>query len=148
GPRHRHPHADRHRARVRGRQVLLPRVAGDPAARLGGGGSDLRAVPRRRRAPAVRARRAHPAGRTAATGGQSPTRGAGRAMIELSKLSKLYGDFVAVDGIDLVVPKGELFGFLGPNGAGKTTTLRMIAGILKPSGGTVRISGVDMTADP
>jgi ABC-2 type transport system ATP-binding protein len=69
-------------------------------------------------------------------------------MIELSKLSKLYGDFVAVDGIDLVVPKGELFGFLGPNGAGKTTTLRMIAGILKPTGGTVRISGVDMSAEP
>jgi ABC-2 type transport system ATP-binding protein len=69
-------------------------------------------------------------------------------MIELLKLSKAYGDFTAVDGIDLLVPRGELFGFLGPNGAGKTTTLRMIAGILKPTAGTVRVAGVDMATDP
>jgi ABC-2 type transport system ATP-binding protein len=69
-------------------------------------------------------------------------------MIELLKLSKQYGDFTAVNAIDLVVPRGELFGFLGPNGAGKTTTLRMIAGILKPTSGTIRVAGVDMTADP
>ncbi len=69
-------------------------------------------------------------------------------MIELLKLTKQYGDFPAVKGIDLVVPRGELFGFLGPNGAGKTTTLRMIAGILKPTSGTIRVAGVDMTADP
>jgi len=69
-------------------------------------------------------------------------------MIELISLTKRYGSFTAVDAIDLRVPKGELFGFLGPNGAGKTTTLRMIAGILRPTGGTVRIGGVDIAADP
>src|SRR3712207_9572959 len=52
-------------------------------------------------------------------------------MIELTALTKRYGPFTAVDAINLVVPRGELFGFLGPNGAGKTTTLRMIAGILR-----------------
>ena len=69
-------------------------------------------------------------------------------MIELTSLTKRYGSFTAVDAIDLRVPKGELFGFLGPNGAGKTTTLRMIAGILRPSSGTVKIGGVDVAADP
>ena len=69
-------------------------------------------------------------------------------MIELLNLTKRYGGFTAVDGIDLNVPRGELFGFLGPNGAGKTTTLRMIAGILKPTSGSIRVAGVDMRADP
>ena len=69
-------------------------------------------------------------------------------MIELTALTKRYGSFTAVDALDLHVPKGELFGFLGPNGAGKTTTLRMIAGILRPTAGSVRISGLDIAADP
>ena len=69
-------------------------------------------------------------------------------MIELAALTKKFGNFTAVDAIDLAVPDGELFGFLGPNGAGKTTTLRMIAGILKPTAGTVRIGGIDIAADP
>ena len=69
-------------------------------------------------------------------------------MIELKALTKRYGSFTAVNALDLVVPKGELFGFLGPNGAGKTTTLRMIAGILRPTSGTVRIAGVDVNAEP
>jgi len=69
-------------------------------------------------------------------------------MIEVRALTKRYGKFTAVDRIDLTVPAGELFGFLGPNGAGKTTTLRMIAGILRPSGGTIRINGIDLAADP
>jgi ABC-2 type transport system ATP-binding protein len=69
-------------------------------------------------------------------------------MIELRGLTKLYGTFKAVDAIDLDVPKGQLFGFLGPNGAGKTTTLRMIAGILRPTSGTVRIAGIDISVDP
>ncbi|MDQ8154850.1 MAG: ABC transporter ATP-binding protein [Gemmatimonadota bacterium] len=69
-------------------------------------------------------------------------------MIRLTGLTKHYGSFVAVDGLDLHVPKGELFGFLGPNGAGKTTTLRMIAGILKPTAGRVEIGGVDLAVDP
>jgi ABC-2 type transport system ATP-binding protein len=69
-------------------------------------------------------------------------------MIRLTDLTKRYGGFTAVDAINLEVPKGELFGFLGPNGAGKTTTLRMIAGILRPSGGRVEIAGVDIVKDP
>src|SRR5829696_4600086 len=69
-------------------------------------------------------------------------------MIELSALTKRYGTFTAVDALDLDVPRGELFGFLGPNGAGKTTTLRMIAGILRPSSGTVRIAGIDLANQP
>src|SRR5882757_9947960 len=69
-------------------------------------------------------------------------------MIEVRALTKRYGNFTAVNGIDLTVPSGELFGFLGPNGAGKTTTLRMIAGILRPTAGEISIAGVDIQADP
>jgi ABC-2 type transport system ATP-binding protein len=69
-------------------------------------------------------------------------------MIELLNLRKRYGRFTAVDGITLTIPRGELFGFLGPNGAGKTTTMRMIAGILQPTEGEVRIAGISMQADP
>jgi ABC-2 type transport system ATP-binding protein len=69
-------------------------------------------------------------------------------MIRLQALTKRYGNFTAVNAIDLDVPRGELFGFLGPNGAGKTTTLRMIAGILRPTAGTVEIGGVDIAKDP
>ena len=69
-------------------------------------------------------------------------------MIRISSLTKQYGSFTAVDAINLEVPRGELFGFLGPNGAGKTTTLRMIAGILRPTSGTVEIAGVDIAANP
>jgi ABC-2 type transport system ATP-binding protein len=66
----------------------------------------------------------------------------------LVQLTKRYGKFTAVDGIDLTVPSGELFGFLGPNGAGKTTTFRMIAGILRPTSGTVEIGGIDIMDRP
>ena len=69
-------------------------------------------------------------------------------MIRLVHLTKRYGKFTAVDNIDLVVPSGELFGFLGPNGAGKTTTFRMIAGILRPTSGTVEIGGIDISRSP
>jgi ABC-2 type transport system ATP-binding protein len=69
-------------------------------------------------------------------------------MIKLTNLVKRYGSFTAVNSINLEVPRGELFGFLGPNGAGKTTTLRMIAGILRPSSGTVQIGGIDLASDP
>jgi ABC-2 type transport system ATP-binding protein len=69
-------------------------------------------------------------------------------MIRLEGLTKRYGAFTAVDGIDLEVPKGSLFGLLGPNGAGKTTTLRMIAGILQPDEGRVLVEGFDVVRDP
>jgi ABC-2 type transport system ATP-binding protein len=69
-------------------------------------------------------------------------------MITLKQLTKRYGDFTAVAGIDLEVSRGELFGFLGPNGAGKTTTLRMIAGILRPTSGIVEIGGIDVARNP
>jgi ABC-2 type transport system ATP-binding protein len=69
-------------------------------------------------------------------------------LIRLIQLTKHYGRFTAVDNIDLVVPSGELFGFLGPNGAGKTTTFRMIAGILRPTSGTVEIGGIDINRRP
>ena len=69
-------------------------------------------------------------------------------MIRLKDLTKRYGKFTAVDGISLDVPRGELFGLLGPNGAGKTTTMRMIAGILRPTTGSVHIGGVDLLRHP
>ena len=69
-------------------------------------------------------------------------------MIRLQNLTKRYGKFTAVDGISLEVPRGELFGLLGPNGAGKTTTMRMIAGILRPTGGSIHVGGMDMLARP
>jgi ABC-2 type transport system ATP-binding protein len=69
-------------------------------------------------------------------------------VIRLTDLTKRYGKFTAVDGISLDVPRGELFGLLGPNGAGKTTTMRMIAGILQPTSGSVLVGGVDMLARP
>ena len=69
-------------------------------------------------------------------------------MIRLEKLTKTYGKFVAVNAIDLHVPRGELFGFLGPNGAGKTTTLRMIAGILRPTSGGIVLGGHDLIRQP
>jgi ABC-2 type transport system ATP-binding protein len=69
-------------------------------------------------------------------------------VITLTGLTKRYGRFTAVDGIDLTVLKGELFGFLGPNGAGKTTTFRMIAGIILPTAGRIQIGGVDLLRQP
>jgi ABC-2 type transport system ATP-binding protein len=69
-------------------------------------------------------------------------------MIRLENLTKLYGSFRAVDAISLHVPRGTLYGFLGPNGAGKTTTLRMIAGILRPTSGTILVGGHDIAREP
>jgi ABC-type multidrug transport system ATPase subunit len=63
-------------------------------------------------------------------------------VIETRALSKRYGDTVAVDGLELRVRRGEVYGFLGPNGAGKTTTLRMLLGLVRPTSGTATIFGV------
>ncbi len=68
-------------------------------------------------------------------------------MIHASGLRKSFGDFEAVRGIDVDVRRGEAFGFLGPNGAGKSSTMRMIAAVSPPSGGTLRILGLDPTVD-
>jgi lipooligosaccharide transport system ATP-binding protein len=64
-------------------------------------------------------------------------------LIEAHGLTKRYGEFVAVDGIDFAVERGETFGFLGPNGAGKSSTMRMIGAVSPPSGGTLRVLGLD-----
>jgi lipooligosaccharide transport system ATP-binding protein len=64
-----------------------------------------------------------------------------------SSLVKCFGDFTAVDGIDIEVARGEAFGFLGPNGAGKTSTMRMIGCVSPPTAGTLRIFGLDPVAD-
>ncbi len=69
-------------------------------------------------------------------------------LIVLEKLSKRFGDFTAVDNIDLSVPKGQVLGFLGPNGAGKSTTMKMISGFLEPSSGSAQIAGFDIGRAP
>lgn len=68
-------------------------------------------------------------------------------MLQVTGLSKSFESLKAVDNISLSVKHGEIFGFLGPNGAGKTTTLSMLAGLLKPDSGTVRIDGLDLRKD-
>jgi ABC-2 type transport system ATP-binding protein len=68
-------------------------------------------------------------------------------MIETAGLTKQFGDFTAVDGVDLSVREGEVLALLGPNGAGKTTTVRMLASILKPTAGWARIAGYDTVRD-
>ena len=61
-----------------------------------------------------------------------------------TNLSRKFGDFIAVDNLNLVVPKGTIYGFLGPNGCGKSTTLRMLTGLLTPTTGTVNVLGLDI----
>src|SRR5213596_1681286 len=76
----------------------------------------------------------------------------GAAMIDTRELRRTFrsrrGEVVAVDGVDLHVAAGEVFGFLGPNGAGKTTTLRMLATLLTPTGGEARVAGCDLRREP
>jgi ABC-2 type transport system ATP-binding protein len=69
-------------------------------------------------------------------------------MIRLSGVTRRYGHFTAVHPLDLEVGAGELFGFLGPNGAGKTTTIRMLAGVLRPTAGSIVVAGHDMLEAP
>lgn len=69
-------------------------------------------------------------------------------MINISNLTKTFGDFKAVDGLSLHIKPGEIFGFLGPNGAGKTTTVKILSGIMRPSSGSVSIAGFDVDKQP
>ena len=69
-------------------------------------------------------------------------------MIELAGLTKKYTDLVAVNDLNIFVPKGEIFGFIGPNGAGKTTTINMMGGIITPTSGRVTICGIRMEEHP
>lgn len=71
-----------------------------------------------------------------------------KRMIECENLTKRFGDFLAVDNVNLHVAAGEVLALLGPNGAGKTTSVRMMTSILRPSGGTARIAGYDVVAHP
>jgi ABC-2 type transport system ATP-binding protein len=68
--------------------------------------------------------------------------------VEVRHLVKQFGAFRAVDDISLTVQPGEVFGFLGSNGAGKSTTIRMLCGLLRPSGGEARVLGIDVAKDP
>jgi len=69
-------------------------------------------------------------------------------MIEAHGLTKRYGNFTAVDNLDLVVRRGEVYGLLGPNGSGKTTTILMLLGLTEPTAGTVRVVGFDPARQP
>jgi ABC-2 type transport system ATP-binding protein len=70
------------------------------------------------------------------------------AAIEISKLRKEFDDVVAVQGLDLSIPEGEIYGLIGPNGAGKTTSIRMACGLLEPTTGRVAVCGVDVHEQP
>ncbi len=70
------------------------------------------------------------------------------AVIVTRRLTKRYGEFTAVDSLDLTIRKGEVFGLLGPNGAGKTTTVLMLLGLTEPTRGVVRVVGLDPTREP
>lgn len=69
-------------------------------------------------------------------------------VIELAGLTKKYGDFAAVDALDLAIRKGEIFGLLGPNGAGKSTTILMMLGLTEPTAGKVSVCGIDPVTHP
>jgi ABC-2 type transport system ATP-binding protein len=82
-----------------------------------------------------------------ATGARSSVSGATATMaIEARGLTKRYGPIVALDGLDLAVPTGSVFGFLGPNGAGKTTTIRLLTGLGHPTSGSATVAGIPVAA--
>src|SRR5215831_6935146 len=69
-------------------------------------------------------------------------------MIRVQNLAKKFGDFEAVKGISFQVSAGEIFAFLGPNGAGKTTTIKMLTTLLRPTGGSMALDGLDPASHP
>src|SRR5947208_1290883 len=68
--------------------------------------------------------------------------------ITVQRLTRRFGEFVAVDDVSFDVKQGEIFGFLGANGAGKSTTIRMLCGLLRPTSGTAIVGGIDVAKDP
>ena len=78
----------------------------------------------------------------------SPWGGSEASAIQVEGLTKRFGEVLAVDGISFSIRRGELFGFLGPNGAGKTTTINMLTGLARPDSGSIRVGGLDCTANP
>src|SRR6266851_1868446 len=120
------------------------------ARQPGGARPDRRGGPARgaaRRRPGARAHRAHaPAQRGPSMSAAQVLSGAG-PIIVTEHLSRRFGDFVAVKDVSLSVNRGEIFGVLGPNGAGKSTTIRMLCGILDPSGGRGTVVGHDVATE-
>jgi len=82
------------------------------------------------------------------SGRAQPLQGEIPSVIQARKLTRRFRDVVGLEGLDLDVRRGEVFGLLGPNGAGKTTTLRLLTGIMRPTSGCVRVLGVDVVRDP
>src|SRR5205823_2484295 len=68
-------------------------------------------------------------------------------VVQTKELTKKYGDFVALDHLNLSVERGQILGFVGPNGAGKTTTIKILVGLARPTSGTAKVAGVDAVAE-
>ena len=69
------------------------------------------------------------------------------AVVRTRGLRKVYGELIAVHGLDLEIARGEVFGLLGPNGSGKTTTIRMLCGLVVPTSGTATVAGLDVVTN-
>ena len=75
------------------------------------------------------------------------TKRASTPIIQTTNLTKKFGDFIAVDSLEISVEKGEIYGFLGPNGAGKTTTIKMLTTLVNPTDGSATLAGQDIIKD-
>ena len=85
---------------------------------------------------------------TAVSARATPVEATPELVIETHGLGRRFGELIAVQGVDLAVRRGEIFGVLGPNGAGKSTTIRMLCGILDPTAGDGRVVGFDIRTEP